>query len=438
MNLFPLFSDLNPSFIERQIIQIRHGGRAVLFRKVKLAFSLLLSLPLYVFAIPAVAVIRLIKPWLLVRFGVLISSRLGAFCGNTELYLCERDSCINRPLRRHADLFYLGYKPICNQQLAIMWQRLLKIWPGWILAPLARVNSLIPGGAAHAIGKNTQSDRDVHNLWDRLPSHLEFTAEEESRGEAGLRAMGIPPGIPFVCLSVRDSAYLESTFEAVDWGYHDYRDCDIQNCVLAAEELAGRGYFVIRMGAIVREAMKTTHPGVIDYATNGMRSDFMDIYLGAKCEFCISVMSGFDAVPRAFRRPTVFANVVPVGYMNTYVAQYLGIAKHMFLKARNSELTLSETFASGAGFSFLTSDYASQGIDIVENTPEEIRDVVVEMAERLNGSWQPHEDDDALQKRFWTIFQTHAVDGYQGRPLHGELRSRFGAAFLRDNPALLQ
>jgi len=367
----------------------------------------------------------------------LISSRIGHFTANTELYLCEFDAGINLPKQCHVDLFYMA-KPICNQQLATMWKRVLRLWPSWILAPINRVNRLIPGGAVHQIGDNTQHDRDVRNLLDRFPPHLEFTPEEESRGEAGLRAMGIPSGTPFVCLNVRDSVYLDTSHKPTDWSYHNYRDSDVQNYVLAAEELANGGYFVIRMGAQVREAMKTTHTRVIDYATNGMRSEFMDIYLGAKCAFCISVGSGFDAVPLAFRRPIAYVNMVPLGYLFTFRAQFLGITKHHVLEAQHQELTLAEIFAHGVGFCTSTSDYESKGVQLIENTCEEIRDVVVEMVERLNGTWHPHEDDEALQKRFWDIFPTDAVDAYQRRPLHGEIRARFGSAFLRSNRAWLQ
>ena len=56
----------------------------------------------------------------------------------------------------------------------------------------------------------------------------------------------------------------------------------------SAEALADRGFYVIRMGKKVNAAINSSQPNVIDYATNGMRSDFMDIYLGAKCSFCIS------------------------------------------------------------------------------------------------------------------------------------------------------
>ncbi len=424
-------------FLERQITQIRQGGRAVLFRKMKRVLCIPHKLFLSILTAPVLMVIHLIRPWLLIRWGELSGPRIGHFAANTELYLCERYAGINLPGQRHVDIFFME-APICNRQLARMWKRILHVWPAWIMLSLRRINRLIPGGAVHEVGETSCSDRDVHNLIDRFPPHLRFTAEEEVCGEAGLQAMGIPPGTPFVCLNVRDSAYLDAFHKEKDWSYHNYRDSDIQNFVPAAEELANRGYFVIRMGVKARKAVKTTHQRVIDYATNGMRSDFMDIYLGAKCEFCISVGSGFDAIPYVFRRPIVYVNIVPLGYLGTYGAQNLGITKYYFSKVLNKKLALREIFAHGVGFSLRSLDYISHGVELIQNTPEEIRDVSIEMAERLNGIWKPHEDDEALQKRFWEIFSTYAVDAYPGQPIHSEIRSRMGAAFLRNNRAWLQ
>ena len=420
-------------------LSTRQGVCAVLLRKMKRTLHILLKLPLYILAVPCVLVFRLIRPLLLVRWrwGGLISTRIGHFAANTEMYLCERDAGINVPKQRYVDLFYMG-GPICNQQLAIMWKRVLRVWPSWILAPISRVNRIIPGGRSHEIGDNTQGARDVCNLQDRFPPHLKFTPEEEASGEAGLRAIGISQGAHFVCLTVRDSAYLEAHMPGVEWSCHDYRDSDIQNYLLTAEELADRGYYVIRMGAKVREAMNTVHPRVIDYATDGMRSDFMDIYLGAKCEFCISTGMGLDAIPEMFRRPIVYVSFVPFGYLQTFRTEFLSLTKKHISKEEGRSLTMREIFNHGVGFCVETSDYTSKGIELIENTPEEIRDVVIEMVERLNGTWRPHEDDEALQRRFWEIFPTDAVDAYHGRPLHGEIRARFGAHFLRNNRDWLQ
>jgi putative glycosyltransferase (TIGR04372 family) len=421
------------TFIERQLLQIQQGGRAVLFRKMKRALQMLLKLPFYILSVPVVLVIRRIRPWLLVRWSGLVSGRIGHFAANTEMYLCERDVGIDVPTQRHVDLFYMG-GPLCNQQLAIMWKRVLRVWPSWILAPISLVNRLIPGGAVHEIGNNTQHDRDVHNLLDRFPPHLKFTPEEEACGEAGLRALGIPHGAHFVCLIVRDSAYLDAHQPGEwSWSYHNYRDTDIKNYILSAEELADRGYFVIRMGAKVREAMKSAHPRVIDYAANGMRSDFMDIYIGAKCVFCISTGTGLDEIPEMFRRPIVYVNFVPLGYLHTFRKEFISLTKMHVLEKEGRILTMREIFNHGVGFYTHTADYTSKGVELIENTPEEIRDVAIEMAERLNGTWQPPEDDESLQRRFWEIFFTNAVDTDQGRPAHGEIRSRFGAHFLRNN-----
>ena len=421
-------------FVQRQLAQIRTGGWKEVFRKIGLVPVKCAGL---ILAVPAVATIRLIRPWLLVRLSNLVSASIGNFAINTELYLCERDAEINRPQRRHVDLFY-AVKPVCNQQLLRMWKRILSVWPAEVLRPIIHLNRLLPGSGIHEIGGAAQYPMDIHNLLDRFPPHPQFTNEESSRGPAGLRAIGVPEGARFVCLISRDSAYLNSHQPGHDWSHHDFRDSDIQNYVLAAEALTAHGYYVIRMGAKVRAAMKTSNPMIIDYAANGMRSDFMDIYLGSQCAFCVSSGTGWDEVPQIFRRPCVFVNTVTLGYLCTSRSAYISIPKAHVLKTSRKPLTLREIFSLDAAISQSGHDYASKGIDFIENTPEEIRDVALEMVERLNGTWRDHPDDHALQKRVWQIYPKDIVDPFHGRPLHGEIRARIGAAYLRNNRAWLE
>lgn len=397
------------------------------FRKLMRISRFFGKMPLLIFAIPFVVVIRLIRPWLLIRCGDLVSQRVGAFAAITELYLCKWDAGINMPKQRHVDIFFMK-SPVCNQQLANMWKRVLHVWPAWILSPIYRVNSLISGGATHEI-INAEKDRDIYNLLDQYPPHLKFTKEEEIRGEARLRTMGIPPGALFVCLIVRDHAYLRAQIPLVDWNYHNYRDSNIQNYILAAERLADRGYFVIRMGAKVHEPIKSRHPRVIDYATNGMRDDFMDIYLGAKCAFCISSGTGFDAVPNIFRRPIVCVDHVSLADTYTFSNRYIAITKKHWLREKKRFMTFREIFASGAAYFATTKEYEDAGIELRGSTPDEISAVVTEMDSRLNGTWIETEEDNALQKQFWQIFPKSKI--------HKEFRSRIGADFLRKNRALL-
>ncbi|VFM96145.1 MAG: putative glycosyltransferase, TIGR04372 family [Candidatus Kentron sp. G] len=436
---------MNPiKFFAREADRIREDGLPARIRRWCKEIIRPFSLLFIVLAIPPVLIIRLVRPWKLIRFCPLYTPNIGHFAANTELYLCERNAGINLPREPHMDIFYLRPgKRICNRQLARMWKRVLRVWPAWIVVPIVRSNLLIPGGDIHRIPvdpglsihpANTQHDRDVHNLLDRFVPHLGFTEEEETRGRAGLRAMGIPEGAPFICMIVRDSAYRP---EHVDDRSH--RDSNVQNYILAAEELADRGYYVLRMGAKVHEKIKSAHSMVIDYATNGMRSDFMDIYLGAKCHFCISTGTGYDSIPVIFRRPIAYVNLVPLGYLPTFSRNFLAITKHYMDFKDNHELSLGEIFSRDAGLSLHSEGYASQGIYLRENSPEEIRDLAVEMAERLDRTWRPREEDEELQRRFWEIFPSEDVRSvHNGRPIHGEIRSRFGAAFLRNNPDWLR
>src|SRR3989344_2450693 len=299
----------NLAYIARQRDQIREGGWPALRRKLGVALRAVVHFPLWLIELPLavwfVLVVRAIRPFCIVRFGSINGWRIGALAGIVELYLCERDAGIHVPKVSYTDIWYY-LTPSCNSQLDRMWRRVINIGPHTLLKLVYGLNARIPGGNAHRIRDNTWKDRDVHNLLDRSSPHLAFMPEEEEMGQAGLRVLGIPPGAPFVCLIVRDSSYLDKTMPWKSWSYHNHRDCNIQNYTLAAQELVRRGYFVVRMGAVVKETFSLVHPMVIDYATNGARSEFMDVYLGAKCAFCISNSTGYDAVPTAFRRPVVF------------------------------------------------------------------------------------------------------------------------------------
>ena len=429
------------TFIKRQSLQIKQGGWVVLFRKSELPLPILLLLPLCIFAIPILFILRMIRPWFLVRMHGLVSSTLGHFAGNTELYLCEQETGINVPKQRYVDLAYMAYKPICNQQLAAMWKRVLPhIWPAWILLPISRVNRLLPGGLVHEIGNNTQQDRDVHNLYERMPPHLEFTEKEEHKKNVELEKMGISKDVKIVLLHARDSSYKMMMYPDGYCKYHNYRDSDINNFIYAAELLAERGYYVIRMGAKVEKALKIKNPRIIDYASL-YRSEFMDILLGAKCHFYLGDPCGIHAIPSIFRRPLALTNSVPLAYASSWGTNDLFISKKHWLEKEKRFMTFSEIYNSGAGIFYEAQKFEQAGITLIENTPEEIADLAIEMEERLKGAWQLHEDDEELQQRFWEIFPTKAVKAVgpnKGRPLHGNIRARVGAHFLRNNRDWLQ
>ncbi len=390
-------------------------------------------------------IVLILRPFYLVRWGELESSRLGHFAGNTELYCCERDHGINRPDKPYIDLFYQYSNVVCNQQLAKMWKRELTIVPR-IFRPILVIatrsitvlNYISPIYKNHLIMISTNHDRDVLNLLDKTEQHIHFTYDEKIKGKDWLLNNNIPSNAKIILLMVRDNAYLKYETSVYHCEKHKYRDCDINNFIAVAEELANMGFYVIRMGFHVNEALNSTHPLVIDYAKNGMRNDFMDIYLSSIFKFIISTGYGAEA-PAAwcFRKPRVIVNQCPTGILQTWSNKDLLLTKHHILQHENRELMLSEIFSEGVGYCMVTQCYIDKHIKLKENTPNEICDITMEMVSRLDGSWNPEPEDEFLQNRFWEIFPVE-VKNDSGTPIHGEIKALFGANYLRDNPVWLQ
>ena len=72
--------------------------------------------------------------------------------------------------------------------------------------------------------------------------------------------------------------------------------------------------------------------------------------------------------------------------------------------------------------------FAKLNLELIENTPEEIKAVTIEMDERLNGTWKTTEEDEELQQRFWALF---GPDKLKSPGL------RIGAEYLRENKDFL-
>ena len=72
--------------------------------------------------------------------------------------------------------------------------------------------------------------------------------------------------------------------------------------------------------------------------------------------------------------------------------------------------------------------FAKLNLQLIENTPEEICAVTIEMDKRLNGTWETNKEDEELQQRFWALF---GPDKLKSPDL------RIGAKYLRENKDLL-
>jgi len=392
--------------------QIKKGGLKILFIKSIKLFFLLAQLPLYLISIILIILIRLAKPWFLIRWGKLSIARLGHFAPDIEVYFCKKEAKFNTPKQKYMDIFFFHPNYICNQQLYSMFKKKVLWLPTFFLLPLYNVSSFldlfISSGNDHEIKFDRNEERDIHDLFSKYKPHIILNNNEELKGKIILNEFGISDNDKFVCLIVRDNFYLNrhNNYLLKDYTQSDYRNGNIDRYILAAEELANRGYYVFRMGMNGIKPFNTNNKRIIDYANTKLRSDFMDVYLGSKCSFCISTGSGFDAIPYIFRKPIAYIQQT-IGVLHTERESDLLLLQPHLKKKNNVRLNISEIFSSNVVLADNSDEFEKNNIVLKENSPEDIKNLAIEMDERLSGIWQETKEDTLLQKKFWSILQAN-------------------------------
>lgn len=214
-----------------------------------------------------------------------------------------------------------------------------------------------------------------HSEFNKLEPVIKFNEEEEKKGKELLRKMGLKENNRFVCILARDSAYLNKLKKGSD-NPHSYRNWNIEDANAALNYITSKGYYILRMGAAVEKEFKHDNPMIIDYASE-FRTDFGDIYLSAKCRFFFSDGCGLSQASQIFNVKQVWVNLTHLNAI-PLTDNDLYIGKKFFSIKKNRLLTNSEITSLDLDSLNYTEDYKNAGIQLIDNTPEEILELVKE------------------------------------------------------------
>ena len=273
---------------------------------------------------------------------------------------------------------------------------------------------------------------DFHGHFQTYPDILRFTHQEEQLGKRFLEEIGCV-NTDYVCLIVRDSSYLNQIRPDKKFDFYNYRDSEIKNYHQACEVLANCGFKVLRMGQIVLEKLQSSNSKIIDYATDGMRSEFLDLFLEANCKMCLSAATGFDTIPRIFRRPTFYVNLLPIFPKWTVVQPTIQYPKSLL--SCDKIMSLKEIIECDLAFAEHDSDYRNRGITIRDLSSEELVEAVTEMAQRVEGTFVETPEQKEMQAKLKHIFSTHPK--LQPSPNYYPIRAQFASCFLSRYPNFL-
>jgi putative glycosyltransferase (TIGR04372 family) len=323
-------------------------------------------------------------------------------------------------------LLCAGRKP-ANEALLSHWSQNVHVirsrWICWLLRPLISFPEVVDSLQGYcSVLRSASRTYDVQSLWaDRAPI-ICLSEDEIARGEAELRVLVIPEGAWFVCVHSREGGYSPHD----EWA-SSYRNTNISDYTEAMCAIVARGGWCVRVGDPTMRPLDPM-PGVVDYARSSSKSAWMDLFLCARCRFFLGNSSGLFGLAGIFGKPSALANVTPLGCVYAQFPGDISIPK-LLMDAQGQTLPFPEAFAGEASELRLAPEFAERGLSQVDNTPQEIVELAIEMMDRLDGKLKDEPDDADLQARFRALIQPHHYCWHAS--------ARIGRAFLRHHRALL-
>jgi putative glycosyltransferase (TIGR04372 family) len=383
--------------------------------------------------LPFIIVIRLISPFKKILIGSIKDpSRIGGQHYFLDWHMTEQKLGFHN---NSINLFCCYFNQMIDAEVANkfwtdLWKRHLKIlsfipfgfsiyfWHN--LLPWKKLNQITnydlyldPTVQDFKNGFGNKKQKRLSYIINNKEPNLFLTDNEISKGYTLLEKINVPRNINFICIQNRDLVYLNHYYQRhsqkiydVDWSHHDYRNSDINNYVLAAENLVSENTYVFFTGVSKITSKKKLPKQIIEYRHTEIGSDFMDIFLGNQCKFYLCTDSGIAIVPQCFRKPIVFVNFPSIRRIYLHNLDSLVILKKFYSKSKKrllsfKEVVQIENIVDDFGTQKFKDDY--NDIEIIENSPEEIDDAAQEMNQRLEGSWVEKSEDINLQNQFWRI-----------------------------------
>ncbi|MCG8605880.1 TIGR04372 family glycosyltransferase [bacterium] len=216
---------------------------------------------------------------------------------------------------------------------------------------------------------------------NRTPIHpFRLTEEEIEKGQLLSETFQILKDAPIVTMHVREGGYLPHL------SYHSYRDSEVKNYVPAIEFLISEGYYVVRIGDKSMKPLQNLPEQFIDAPFHPAYCDLVEPFFISQSRFFISTGSGPHALAQGFGIPVLQTNQ-PILAAIWGEKDDVIIHKRYYSHERGRALSYSEVLLSPVMDFYETGLYKNVGLELFDNTSEEILIAVKEMHERLNDTY---------------------------------------------------
>ncbi|EDP65885.1 hypothetical protein BAL199_03634 [alpha proteobacterium BAL199] len=215
------------------------------------------------------------------------------------------------------------------------------------------------------------------------PTRLALPDAVRERGHAQLRSIGIDPAAPFAFFHVRTMKYLDAL------SHHGHRTARIESYAPSIRRIRDAGYQVVRIGEPRLEPPDWISDGYVslpDALPDLMPDDrAVDLAVLADAAFGTAQNSGPIWVAAAFGTPTLRTNT-PFEHLNLPYNRDLTLFKRYRDRADGRTLNYPEILARRLPSVFRDADFEERGVELVENSADEIDVVTDEFLQMLGGA----------------------------------------------------
>lgn len=390
----------------------------------------LLKLPLLLPAFLLVVLIIFLRPFIIIQIYRVYDWRFGHFILSSHMVRLETVEWNNHHKKKKIIIYYFPSKiPSNNYFKQKLKSKHLSIQNnfGLVVFTLCTLFKFL-------IVTTDDSPIERDGLSLKYPPQILFSRNEFAAGRKFLDQFELDLNDKFVCLNVRDNEYA-GEISGRKFYRHANRNSKIQSYVEAAETLAKLGYIVFRMGALDSEPLISEHPKVIDYATNGMRSEFLDLFLGAHCKFAVLTNAGWANVPRIFKRQILFVNSVPVVERHNIASPAIFYPKSVIEISSGKMLSIKELCDRDLLCASHVLQFENQGYKFEDLSSEDLVKAVTEMVARVEGQFVPTDQESLLQEKLnWELNNNSCIQPTAG---YIPVRAEYAACFLSKYPEFL-
>ncbi len=268
---------------------------------------------------------------------------------------------------------------------------------------------------------------------DEIVNRYEFISQGEplltldqghqDQGRRAMQELGVPGNAWWVALHAREGVNRSLGGSP--------RNVAPLTVLAAAQGIIDRGGYVVRSGDSSMKPLPSM-AGLVDYAHSQAKSEWMDIFVIAHSRFLLQSNSGPGGVAWVFGVPTAGVNYVPLsqgllGQRDMRISKLIvgGSPPEVFSFDHVLGSDVLRDAHTGAGF-------LQAGVEWRDNSAEEIRELAIEMLDRLDGVAKYEPLDDQLQDRFQEMVASNLTPETWGT------MSRVGRHFLRTHVDLFK